>query len=423
VRGTFAKLVLGALCVAGCSHPRTELVIGLMTDLSATDMIDTVTLRAERSGVPVFTQTWLISGVVDEPEALPGSFGVFSADGSEPLVTLTATAYANKGTQPVVTRTTVTSLVHEQTLFLRMALVGGCTTMSCPAGATCVEGVCKAQAIDAHRFPVYRTNMEKNLACASGPKYRDTSTKQLMAVVGDCASNEDCVEGTCYKRLGAGTDLGGVVDMGPACDPVAQTGCPSGQKCYVSAGGGFVCKASGTKTLGQVCSAGVGDDCAAGLHCASDGTPAICRQYCNGDGDCKQAPSMSGSVAEPTNVPRCVESLSSSAVKLCSVSCDPIVANNDTGCATGRVCGFLTTTTDEYTDCLVSKGVADGAACTMLNDCAAGETCAQSGTGTPHCRPVCRPTEAGDCASPNQCPQLPGVSNPIFSACCPASGC
>jgi hypothetical protein len=400
--------------------------VGLTTDLSATDMIDTVTLRAERSGVPLFTQTWLISGVISQPEELPGSFGVFSSDGSEPLITLTARAYNNKGTQLVVTREAITSLVHEQTLFLRMALVGGCSPMTCPADSTCIEGVCRAKAINAHRFPAYRPIMVTTLACPSERMYRDTSTKQLMTVTGDCAADEDCMEGTCYKRLG-GSDGGlGVVDMGTSCDPVAQTGCGGGQKCYVSAGGSFVCASAGQKQLGQVCTSGVGDDCAPGLHCATDGTPPVCRQYCNLDSDCKQAPAMSGGVAEPSNVARCIEGLSASATKLCSLSCDPVLANNDTGCATGRVCGFFTTATNpsyEYTDCIITKGNADGATCLMQSDCVAGDTCAQTQGSSPHCRPVCRPSQASDCAAPSQCLSSPSVTNPIFGACCPAAGC
>jgi hypothetical protein len=412
-----------AVLAAGCTHPRTELVIGLMTDLSATDMIDTVTLVADRNGVPLFQQTWPISGVVNKPEELPGSFGVYSSDGSEPLITLTATAYANQGTQAVVIRQSITSLVHEETLFLRMALVGGCGPMTCPSGATCIEGFCRPQAIDSHRFPVYRVNMEKSLACDSGPKYRNTSSKQLMPIVGDCGSDEDCIEGTCYKHAGGGG--GGGADMGSTCDPVAQSGCPAGQKCYVSASGSFVCKAAGTKMLGQACTSGLGDDCAAGLHCAADGTPAICRQYCNHDSDCQQAAAMSGTEAEPTNVPRCFEGLSSSNVKLCSVSCDPVLANNDSGCPTGRACGFFTSATNpvEYTDCYVSKGIGDGQPCANLTDCVAGDTCAESGGGTPRCRPTCRPDQPSDCAAPSQCPSLPTPSNPIFSACCPAAGC
>lgn len=426
VRRTLGKILLMALLVAGCTKPRTELVIGLMTDLSARDMVDQVTLTAQRSGVILFQQNWLISGVLSQPEELPGSFGIYSADGSEPLVTLTATGLM--GTNTVVTRTAVTSLVHEQTLFMRMALVGECSTMPCAAGESCIEGVCVGQTIDSRRFPTYATDMEKTLQCDSGPKYRNTSTKLLLAIKGDCAANEDCIEGTCYKRVGAG-DGGSVTlpDMAAVnCNPVKQTGCPTGEKCYVGAGGATACKAIGAKALGEACTSGVGDDCAAGLHCATDGTPAVCRQYCLVDGDCTQMPSASGSEAEPTNVARCYEGLAASTFKLCSISCDPVSANMDDSCPTGRTCGFFTTNTtpsNVFTDCYTSMNVAAGAACSSVNDCAAGLTCASSGSGTPHCQPTCRPDQAGDCISPNSCPALAGVSNPIFSACCPAAGC
>src|SRR5260370_4195965 len=75
VRGTSARLlIMGALDAAGCTHQRTELVVGLMTDLSATDMVDTVTLGAERAGVALFSETWIISGMLSQPAELPGSF-------------------------------------------------------------------------------------------------------------------------------------------------------------------------------------------------------------------------------------------------------------------------------------------------------------------------------------------------------------
>jgi hypothetical protein len=440
MRGTFLSYAaVGFVAVAagaslgGCTYPRTELVIGLMTDLSARDMIDTVTLTAEREDVPLFTQTWVISGILSEPEELPGSFGVFSSDGSEPRVTLTATGLTGNGATPVVQRVSVTSLVHQQTLFLRMALVGGCSTLKCPDGDSCVEGVCKPAVVDAKTFPVYAKNMEKSLQCDSGPKYRDTSTKVLMPVTGDCAADEDCVEGTCYKRAGASTggiDLG-VGDGGTAssCDPIKQTGCAGGQKCYVAATGAFLCKATGTKAIGELCTSGSNDDCAAGLHCSAEGTPpdtahAVCRQYCGADSDCTEAPAASAGEAEPTNVPRCFEGLTASTVRLCSLSCDPVGAG--AGCATGRTCGFFTdTSSNEYTDCFASKGVADGQSCTLITDCATGETCAQSGSSSmPHCRKTCRPDQAAtDCSGGLQCPALTGVANPIFSACCPSTGC
>jgi hypothetical protein len=431
VRGKIAGLVV-MLLASGCTRPRTELIVGVITDLSAQDMINRVELHIDRQGVPLFSPTWVISGSPDMPEELPGSYGIYSSDGSETTVTLTAQGFAPGSALPVVERTATLSLVHEETLFMRLALIGACETMACPSGANCVEGYCRPKVRDAHTFPPYKANMEKVLACNSGPKYRNTSTKQLMTVTGDCPPNQDCIEGTCYKHSSGGTvaaDMGGGGDggMGTNCDPLAQTGCATGQKCYVAVNGQFLCKSVGTKTLGQTCTSGVGDDCIAGLHCASDGTPPVCRAYCRTDSDCTQAPAASGGTPEPTNVPRCFEALNASTVKLCSLSCDPIGAG--AGCPTGRACGFFQDGVgDEYTDCYAPGSVGDGQVCMSVSDCTQGETCAATGTMAAHCRKACRTaggvTNNGDCSNAtDQCNPLGGVSNPIFSACCPPAGC
>src|SRR5262249_26054120 len=58
------------------------------------------------------------------------------------------------------------------------------------------------------------------LSCSGSIVYKDTGTKQPMAVTGACAANETCSEGTCLKMPGMGGDGGvspdgGTPDGGP----------------------------------------------------------------------------------------------------------------------------------------------------------------------------------------------------------------
>ena len=210
---------LRALCLcllaSGCTSPRTEVVLGVATDLSATDMIDTVQLTATRDSVTVLDQTWDISGLPAMPTELPGSFGIYSSDGSEPRVEVTVTAF--RAGKPMVARHALFSLVKEETLFMRMGLASPCQTVSCQGDQTCVEGTCKPRLIDAHRLPRYTPDMEKFVQCSSGVVYKNTSTKQPMPLQGSgsCDPGEECTEGTCY--LPAVAD-GGVADLSSPSD-------------------------------------------------------------------------------------------------------------------------------------------------------------------------------------------------------------
>src|SRR5205823_13297582 len=120
---------------------RTGLVVGIMTDLAAPGTLDGVDMVVERDGVPVFHQSWNIMGTTERWE-LPNAFGLV-ADSGDPRVDIRV-----KGTladNPLMQRDATVSLVHEQTLFMRVALVQRCGNgFSCPNPSdTCVEGRCK----------------------------------------------------------------------------------------------------------------------------------------------------------------------------------------------------------------------------------------------------------------------------------------
>jgi hypothetical protein len=189
------------LTFSACSQKRTEVVIGVATDLAAPGSLDQVTMDVLRDGVPLFggdIASWRIDPT-QEKYNLPGSFGVYTDDGSEPRIEVQVHGLV-AGTE-IVTRRSIFALVKERTLFLRMALVEACSNANpCPQPLTCVEGRCKAALLDAHLFPDYSQNAEQQVKCTSGTNFINTRTGETIKPVGQCQADEDCVEGTCYKK-------------------------------------------------------------------------------------------------------------------------------------------------------------------------------------------------------------------------------
>jgi hypothetical protein len=190
-------LVLFAL---GCNREPTQVVVGVVTNLSAPDALDEVQMTVLRQGVEVLRHDWTIPGQAAQPYELPGSFVIFSPSGAEAQVEVTVRGI--KGQREVVRRRSVFSLVREQTLFVRMALVQRCEAMSCAAGQTCVEGRCQAAEFSSRRFPRYQAGMERAAMCKSGTVFRHTVTRAELPVwgAGACAASEECIEATCYLR-------------------------------------------------------------------------------------------------------------------------------------------------------------------------------------------------------------------------------
>src|SRR5438309_1356870 len=119
MRGIVAMVAM-VLLGQGCSKFRTEVMLGFATDLSAPDILDHVQLRTLREGTEILKQDWDISGMPAQPFELPGSYGVYSADGSEPREEVDLIGYKS-GTE-ILRRTSIFSLLKEQTLFMRMTL-------------------------------------------------------------------------------------------------------------------------------------------------------------------------------------------------------------------------------------------------------------------------------------------------------------
>jgi hypothetical protein len=199
-------VVAGAVAVAVGCQQRTELVVGIVTDLTAPGQLDEVDLVVEEgtTGVPILDEQFSISGQVGVPQNLPGSYGLLGQDSEDAELTLDLRGL--KAGALVVERTSIVSLVADQTLFYRMALASKCdptapdsTMMNCGSGQTCIEGTCTDQHFDARTFPAFEAALVDNLTCNSGIAYADTDTNTPMAMIGSGCGSGTCVEGTCYR--------------------------------------------------------------------------------------------------------------------------------------------------------------------------------------------------------------------------------
>src|SRR4051794_10089966 len=97
------------------------MMIGIATDIRAPDLLDSVqlTVTRVRDGMPEQDlPPWTLSGLHDVPFNLPGSYGVYSPDGSPAKLEVALVGLKND--VPIVTRTAVLTLVPSKTLFVRM---------------------------------------------------------------------------------------------------------------------------------------------------------------------------------------------------------------------------------------------------------------------------------------------------------------
>jgi hypothetical protein len=375
------KRALIVLTLLGCSQRRTEVMVGIATDLSAPDALDAVKMDVFREGVLLFDlPAWPIPGAAGDRYELPASFGVYSADASEPRIEVHVKGL--KSEQKIVERTAIFSLISEHTLFLRMGLVVRCRDMGdCPsASQTCVEGRCVPVEVDSRTFPEYAPGAELSVACSGPTAFIDTKTGQPMPISGKgCAPGELCQEGTCYRPVGG---------TGSTCDPVQQT-CPGGQRCTLdhSTPPKLFCDASsGLQGEYQRCIAtATSDECARGLTCLSNSQESTCRRFCAGNGDCG------------TDV--CSLGVGMTGLHACAQSCSVLTQ----GCTLpSEACYFATTVGAPAQQCLPAGSKTEGQTCAKPNDCARGLLC----TGTPlACRRPCD-TSAPACPSGQSCRPL-----------------
>jgi hypothetical protein len=187
------------MLAAGCGE-RTEIVVGVATDLRATAQIDHVRFLASRQGAPLVDTPWDLTEVAGKQPELPGSIGLYSADGSEVSVDVSVRGYLKNNL--IVDREATLKLKKGRTLFVRMTLTAECQPgigPACTAGETCIEGTCQAQPIDSNLLPDYRPELVTKTECDGPLAFVVSSTGAAMEKLGTTCAAGSCHEGVCWK--------------------------------------------------------------------------------------------------------------------------------------------------------------------------------------------------------------------------------
>lgn len=211
-----APLLAIAAAAAGCTTTeRTEIVLGLATDLQAPDPLATVDLEIRRlpDDLVVGSANLPISGRVGVDYEIPMAYFISAkkngSDGSENPFRVILSARDGRGARLIV-RTAVMNLLPERRLFVRLGMVSACVgRFDCATGDTCIEGRCVSEQIDSTRLPAYTEDLEKEVSCAGATAYVNTGTTQPLPVMGtSCPSGQVCEEGACLlaPAAGAGSD-------------------------------------------------------------------------------------------------------------------------------------------------------------------------------------------------------------------------
>jgi hypothetical protein len=204
-----------------------------------------------------------------------------------------------------------------------------------------------------------------------------------------------------------GADAGGANSDAGLCDPFANLGCSTGQKCTALQVGSTLvlgCGSKGTKKAGDACTQELadgggrttGDNCADGLACFTlqGESGAACRQFCSDDHPC---PSTFG----------CTLTAPGNAGRYCSpvATCMPL---EQTGCKSSEAC---------YADgngaqCATAGTKKAGEACVAANECERGTSCASVGGAASRCSQFCSKAVGGTpvCPAGKTCFALSGAT-------------
>ena len=200
-----ALAAVAAAGAAGCKEKaRTEIIVGLATDLTAPAPLKMVRLEVTRlpSSSQIGVQDFPITDTINDVFELPGTYALYSETGAPDRVRVVLDATDNNG-KLLVRRSAVMSLVPEKTLFVRLGVVSACVgKLDCPEGDTCIDGRCAPETIDSNRLPVYTPGMEKEVSCSGGTTYIGTVTHMPLTMKGaGCAAKDACLEGVCLGAL------------------------------------------------------------------------------------------------------------------------------------------------------------------------------------------------------------------------------
>jgi hypothetical protein len=188
--------VLLMLVAGGCSTKVNQAAFGVATDLTA----------AQLDGVTIDVGGMQTSFTIEGANAnayLPGLVVAYTVGEKLPSFEITVTATLQGA--PVVVRSARTTLLPEQTRFIRLGLAQSCVGVGCAADQTCVEGSCQPVDVDLSRALPYEQGQENAFRCGM-PGYRATTDDSLLVQDPNhagCDPGQLCVEGTCYAPPGA----------------------------------------------------------------------------------------------------------------------------------------------------------------------------------------------------------------------------
>jgi hypothetical protein len=187
---------------------------------------------------------------------------------------------------------------------------------------------------------------------------------------------------------------GGACSESPCRLAPPQCGCPSGQGCYLGAGGAHVCGTPGPENDGQTCAGET--SCRAGSLCIGAGGQNFCARLCGTDSDCSGAGNL------------CLLELGDGSggalpgFKLCTGACNPA---SGVGCPSTMGCALYSETAAPmrtFTSCRPAGTASTGFSCTDTEDCAGGHFCADAGFGN-ECIRICTYPSGFECTGGGIC--------------------
>ena len=183
-------LVLCALSLLAACASRTEIVVGVASDLPITKL-DGLRMRVtDSSGHLLTSREWPLS--LGSPYHLPAAFGVGVSATGDFIVHVEGTLHG----QVVVSRHSQLTFVNGKTLFIRLALIENCygdLDGSCAASTWCTQGVCRPLTVDPNVLPDYQNGDENRSQCGEGLSLGLTPPPAL-----DCPAGQECVDSVCY---------------------------------------------------------------------------------------------------------------------------------------------------------------------------------------------------------------------------------
>ena len=206
----WSTLVAGLFALASCAQ-RTEVIVGIATNLSTPGQVDVVRMRVEDTdGNLLLAREWPVGPDLSK---LPASIGLSpgSSSASSYLVTIEGrqnagtAADGSQATTLKVSRKSQFSFITGHSLFLRMTLLDRCYGQLdgvCPPGQWCAEGVCKPVAFDSSSMPDYSPGDENKAQCGDYSQALGLSPPPAVT----CGAGKECVEAECFGPSGPAVD-------------------------------------------------------------------------------------------------------------------------------------------------------------------------------------------------------------------------